>query len=135
MKKYRIISAFLIVCTFFTQAVSAATLTMTGTADREASGVTVLVMKKGTEVADASENNVVYVDQTDIDADGNFSITLPLLDTEDYDFHSNMEYDLFEDSGDMLDVVYVSFRIKSWILPYSANSVTIQILFGINTAP
>ena len=108
MKKYRIISVFLIVCTFFTQAVSAATLTMTGTADRDALGVTVLVMKKGTEVADASENNVVYVDQTDIDADGHFSITLPLLDTEDYDFHSNMEYDLFEDSGDMLDVIYVS---------------------------
>ena len=108
MKKYRFISAFLIVCTFFTQAVSAATLTMTGTADREASGVTVLVMKKGTEVADANEYNVVYVDQTNIDSDGNFSITLPLLDTDEYDFHSNMEYDLFEDSGDMLDVAYVS---------------------------
>lgn len=108
MKKYRIISAFLIVCMFFTQAVSAATLTMTGTADRDALGVTVLVMKKGEKVADANEYNVVYVDQTDIDADGNFSITLPLLDTEDYDFHSNMEYDLFEDSGDMLDVIYVS---------------------------
>lgn len=108
MKKYRIISAILIVCNFFTQAVSAATLTMTGTADRDALGVTVLVMDKGANVADANVYNVVYVDQTNIDADGKFAITIPLVDTEDYDFHSNMEYDLFEDSGDMLDVVYVS---------------------------
>lgn len=109
MKKQRIISVILIVCTLFTQAVaSAATLTMTGTTDREALGVTVLVMKKGTEVADANEYNVVYVDQTNIDADGKFSITLPLLDTDEYDFHSNMDFDIFEDSGEMLDVIYVS---------------------------
>lgn len=109
-KKLNIVLSILMIFIFFTQTVSAATLTITGTADHEALGITVLVLNKGTKISGANKDNVVYVNQTNISPDGKFSFTLPLIDSDEYEFYSNMNFDVVEDSGEMLDVVYVSSK-------------------------
>lgn len=107
-KRCKSIIVFLAICSFFTQVASAANLKIIGTADHEAKGVSILVLNKGTKVSGANENNVVYVNQTKINPDGTFSMTLPLIDSEEHDFYSNMNFNIIEDSNELLDVIYVS---------------------------
>lgn len=109
MKKFfKLLTVCFVICTIFTQAAFAASLTLTGTADTNTKGVTILVLRKGTDGKNFSENDIVYINQSKINSDGSFSLTLPFLEKDDYDFFSNTKFGITEDTTGLLDVAYVS---------------------------
>lgn len=108
MKRYTIILSLVVLCSFFTHTVDAASLIIKGTAESEAKGITVLVLDKGADVSDHDKTDVVYINQSEINSDGTFTLTLPYLNTEGYDFYSNMKINITEDTSGLLDVAYVS---------------------------
>lgn len=109
MKKIlRTITIVLVLLLFAIQSVSAASVTITGTADKDALGVTILVLEKGTNADSFDGDDIVYVNQYSVKSDGSFSMTLPYMETQYYDFYSNMDLNVKEDTSGLLDVAYVA---------------------------
>jgi len=109
MKKFfKLLTVCFVICAVFTQVAGAASLTVSGIADKEAKGISILVLNKGTSANTFEEKDIVYVNQADINSDGSFTMTLPFLDKEYYDFYSNMNINITEDTTGMLDVAYVA---------------------------
>ena len=97
MKKLsKILTAALLTAAFSAQSVSAANmyLTMNGTTDPDAVGVTLLVLNKGVALDNVTPADIKYLNQGDVNADGSFSLRLPFLSQEEYDFYSNSDYNL-----------------------------------------
>lgn len=109
MKKIiKLLTVCLVICAMFTQVAGAASLTLSGTADKEAKGITILVLNKGANASSFEGDDIVYVNQANIASDGSFTMTLPFLDKEYYDFYSNMDITITEDTTGMLDTAYVA---------------------------
>lgn len=109
MKKFtKTMMALIAICTFFVQSVGAANITVKGTADKDAIGVTLLVLNKGTDVKTFTGSDIAYINQTGIKSDGSFSLTLPYLNTDNFDFYSNMDIDIEVDKSGLLKTAYVS---------------------------
>ncbi len=110
MKKLtKILSAILLTTALSVQSASAANmyLKMKGTADHDALGVTLLVLNKGVSVNNITNNDIKYIDQGDINADGSFELRLPFFTEQEYDFYSNMSYTM-NVPGNPTKTVYVS---------------------------
>lgn len=109
MKKIlKLLTVCFVICAMFTQVAGAASLTVSGTAHKEAKGVTILVLNKGVSESSFEGKDIVYINQASINSDGSFTITLPFLEKEYYDFYSNMNINITEDTTGMLDVAYVA---------------------------
>ncbi len=109
MKKIvKLLTVCFVLCTMLTHIACAASLTVSGIADKEAKGITILVLDKGTNATSFEGDDIVYINQANIASDGSFKITLPFLDKEYYDFYSNMDITITEDTTGMLDTAYVA---------------------------
>ena len=107
-KKINLLLLVVMILSFTCNSVFAASIfTMYGQTDSDASYATVLVLDKGTDIKAIKPENIRYVNQTDVDADGSFAITFPLL-AEDFDVYSNMTDFDFSSEGIQKKTVYVS---------------------------
>lgn len=86
MKKYvNIIAIMIVICMAFALPVSAETVIMRGYTDSSANGVSILI----TKTSEITSDNIVWVDQQSVNADGSFVISVPLFTQEGYTVHSN----------------------------------------------
>lgn len=69
--------------------VQAAKILMSGSTSPNALGVTVLVADKSADINNLQPENVLWIDQQNVDADGGFTITLPSFDTSKYELYTN----------------------------------------------
>ena len=86
----KIISIFIATLIIFTSmaAVSAQSVSFTGTVDGTAKAVTVLVTNKNTDLYNLSPTDIVWMNQARVSQNGTFTLNMPLF-TEDYDIHTN----------------------------------------------
>lgn len=86
MKKYvNIIAVIVVICMVIALPVSANTVTLRGYTDSSANGVSILI----TKTSEITSENIVWVDQQSVGADGSFEISVPLFTQEGYTVHSN----------------------------------------------
>ena len=107
-KTLRTLSVVLALIIFVIQSASAASVTITGTADTRALGITLLVLEKGSNSKTFGSDDIVYINQYSIENDGSFTLKLPYMETLYYDFYSNMDISVTEDTSGLLDVAYVA---------------------------
>ena len=121
MKKLtKMLAVALLTTAISAQSVSAADmyLKMKGTADHDALGVTLLVLNKGTSVEDVTPSDIKYINQGNINADGSFELRLPFFTEQEYDFYSNMDYNMVV-PGNPTKTVYVADA------PQDENTITL----------
>jgi len=68
---------------------SAQSVILSGTTDKDAKAVTILVVKKGATIENMKGSDIMWIDQQEVGAGGSFSIKLPIYSEEDYDILSN----------------------------------------------
>lgn len=88
-KSLKIVALALILIMTFSASVFAQSAVMTGKTDVGAKGVTVLVVKKGATIQTMTGDDIVWIDQQNVQADGSFSIKLPIYSDTEYDVFSN----------------------------------------------
>ena len=90
MKKYvNIIAIMIVICMVLALPVSAEIVVMRGYTDPSAKGVSILITKTPVEKENIKSEDIAWVDQQSINADGSFAISVPLFTQEGYTVHSN----------------------------------------------
>lgn len=108
MKKFKLITAIAAVTAIASNIlapVNAAKIIMNGTTEN-ALGVTVLIADKTADVNNLKSNEIFWIDQQNVDSNGNFSIILPAYDSSVYNMYTNAQNKVYGEAKSK--TVYVS---------------------------